>query len=209
MKLVDMSLTGFVDTTASDAPAPGGGSISALEGALGAALASMVCALTLGKKKYADVQELAAETEKKALGLKDRYLDIIDRDTEAFNAVSAVFSMPKDTDEEKAARKAAMQEALKGCCVTPMEMMELAVETLRMIDSVNGKLNASAASDMGCAVLAMGSAIRGAWLNVLINIGGLSDMEYADAARAKGQALLDEALPLADKLYQDILASVN
>ena len=163
MKLIEMTLTGFVDTTASDAPAPGGGSVSALEGALGAALTSMVCALTLGKKKYADVQDLAAATEKQAIALKDRYLDIIDRDTEAFNAVSAVFSMPKETDADKAARKAAMQAALKLCTATPMEMMELAVETLRMIDTVSGKLNASAASDLGCAILAMKSAIQGAW----------------------------------------------
>lgn len=209
MKLVDMTLTGFVDTTASDAPAPGGGSVSALEGALGAALAAMVCSLTLGKKKYANVQDLAASTEKTAQGLKERYLDIIDRDTEAFNAVSAVFAMPRETEADKAARKAAMQEALKGCTVTPLEMMQLAVETLRLIDSVNGLLNASAASDMGCAVLAMRSAIQGAWLNVLINIGGITDEAFANEARARGEAYLREALPLADRLYGSIEKSLE
>lgn len=209
MKLIEMTLTGFVDTTASDAPAPGGGSISALEGALGAALAAMVCSLTLGKKKYADVQDLAAATEKTAQNLKERYLDIIDRDTEAFNAVSAVFAMPKETDADKAARKAAMEEALKGCTATPLEMMELAVETLRMIDTVNGRLNASAASDMGCAILAMRSAIQGAWLNVLINVGGIADEAFAKEARAKGEGLLAEALPLADRLYESILNSLQ
>lgn len=209
MKLIEMTLTGFVDTTASDAPAPGGGSVSALEGALGAALTSMVCALTLGKKKYADVQDLAASTEKQALALKDRYLDIIDRDTEAFNAVSAVFSMPKETDADKAARKAAMQAALKLCTATPMEMMELAVETLRMIDTVSGKLNASAASDLGCAILAMKSAIQGAWLNVLINVGGIDDAAFAKEAREKGERMLAEALPLADRLFGEIENSLK
>ena len=209
MKLIEMTLTGFVDTTASDAPAPGGGSVSALEGALGAALTSMVCALTLGKKKYADVQDLAASTEKQALELKDRYLDIIDRDTEAFNAVSAVFSMPKETDADKAARKAAMQAALKLCTATPMEMMELAVETLRMIDTVSGKLNASAASDLGCAILAMKSAIQGAWLNVLINVGGIDDAAFAKEAREKGERMLAEALPLADRLFGEIENSLK
>lgn len=209
MKLIEMTLTGFVDTTASDAPAPGGGSVSALEGALGAALTSMVCALTLGKKKYADVQDLAASTEKQALALKDRYLDIIDRDTEAFNAVSAVFSMPKETDADKAARKAAMQVALKLCTATPMEMMELAVETLRMIDTVSGKLNASAASDLGCAILAMKSAIQGAWLNVLINVGGIDDAAFVKEAREKGERMLSEALPLADRLFGEIENSLK
>ena len=209
MKLIEMTLTGFVDTTASDAPAPGGGSVSALEGALGAALTSMVCALTLGKKKYAGVQDLAAATEKQALALKDRYLDIIDRDTEAFNAVSAVFSMPKETDADKAARKAAMQAALKLCTATPMEMMELAVETLRMIDTVSGKLNASAASDLGCAILAMKSAIQGAWLNVLINVGGIDDAAFAKEAREKGERMLSEALPLADRLFGEIENSLK
>lgn len=209
MKLIEMTLTGFVDTTASDAPAPGGGSVSALEGALGAALTSMVCALTLGKKKYAGVQDLAAAAEKQAIALKDRYLDIIDRDTEAFNAVSAVFSMPKETDADKAARKAAMQAALKLCTATPMEMMELAVETLRMIDTVSGKLNASAASDLGCAILAMKSAIQGAWLNVLINVGGIDDAAFAKEAREKGEGLLSEALPLADRLFGEIENSLK
>lgn len=209
MKLIEMTLTGFVDTAASDAPAPGGGSVSALEGALGAALTSMVCALTLGRKKYADVQELAAAAEKQALALKDRYLDVIDRDTEAFNAVSAVFAMPKETDADKAARRAAMQAALKLCTATPMEMMELAVEVLRMIDTVSGKLNASAASDLGCAVLAMKSAIQGAWLNVLINVGGIDDAAFAKEAREKGEQMLSEALPLADRLFGEIENSLK
>lgn len=209
MKLIEMTLAGFVDTAASDAPAPGGGSVSALEGALGAALTSMVCALTLGKKKYADVQDLAASTEKQALALKDRYLDVIDRDTEAFNAVSAVFAMPKETDADKAARRAAMQAALKLCTATPVEMMELAVEVLRMIDTVSGKLNASAASDLGCAVLAMKSAIQGAWLNVLINVGGIDDAAFAKEAREKGERMLSEALPLADRLFGEIENSLR
>ncbi|MCQ2557549.1 MAG: cyclodeaminase/cyclohydrolase family protein [Oscillospiraceae bacterium] len=208
MKLVDLSLSAFVDTTASDAPAPGGGSISALEGALGAALAAMVAALTLGKKKYADVQELAAEAQKTAEAYKAQFVDIIDRDTEAFNAVSAVFAMPKDTDEEKAARKAAMQLALKGCTQTPLEMMELSVKALELISSVNGKLNASAASDLGCAALALRSAIQGAWLNVLINIGGIQDEAFVSQARTAGEALLAKALPLADSVYESVLASL-
>ena len=193
MKLVEMKVNEFVDLMASDEPAPGGGSAAALEGALGAALTAMVCALTGGKKKYADVQELAIESQKKGNELKAQFVDVIDRDTEAFNAVSAVFAMP---------------EALKGCTKTPFEMMELACQALELTRSVVGKLNASAASDLGCAALSLKAAIQGAWLNVLINIGGIQDQAFADEYRQKGQALLDKALPLADAIYQEVLESL-
>lgn len=208
MKLAEMQVTEFVNLMASDAPAPGGGSAAALEGALGAALTAMVCALTVGKKKYADVQELAVKSQKKADDLKARFVDVMDRDTEAFNAVSAVFAMPKDTDEQKAARKAAMQEALKGCTKTPFEMMQLACETLELTRSLVGRLNASAASDLGCSALALRAAIQGAWLNVLINISGIADEAFAAEYRANGQVLLDKALPLADEIYEEILKTM-
>lgn len=208
MKLAEMQVTEFVNLMASDAPAPGGGSAAALEGALGAALTAMVCALTVGKKKYADVQELAVESQKKAEDLKARFVDVMDRDTEAFNAVSAVFAMPKDTDEQKAARKAAMQEALKGCTKTPFEMMQLACETLELTRSLVGRLNASAASDLGCSALALRAAIQGAWLNVLINISGINDEAFAAEYRKNGEALLAKALPLADEIYEEILKTM-
>lgn len=208
MKLAEMQVTEFVNLMASDAPAPGGGSAAALEGALGAALTAMVCALTVGKKKYADVQELAVESQKKAEDLKARFVDVMDRDTEAFNAVSAVFAMPKDTDEQKAARKAAMQEALKGCTKTPFEMMQLACETLELTRSLVGRLNASAASDLGCSALSLRAAIQGAWLNVLINISGIADEAFAAKYRKNGEALLAKALPLADEIYEEILKTM-
>lgn len=208
MKLAEMQVTEFVNLMASDAPAPGGGSAAALEGALGAALTAMVCALTVGKKKYADVQELAVESQKKAEELKARFVDVMDRDTEAFNAVSAVFAMPKDTDEQKAARKAAMQEALKGCTKTPFEMMQLACETLELTRSLVGRLNASAASDLGCSALSLRAAIQGAWLNVLINISGINDEAFAAEYRKNGEALLAKALPLADEIYEEILKTM-
>ena len=208
MQLAELTVRGFADLLGSDAPAPGGGSAAALAGALGAALTAMVGSLTVGRKKYAEFDGLARETLEKARDLEHRFLDVMERDTEAFNAVSAVFAMPKDTDEEKAARKAAMQEALKGCTKTPFEMMELACQALELTRSVVGKLNASAASDLGCAALSLKAAIQGAWLNVLINIGGIQDQAFADEYRQKGQALLDKALPLADAIYQEVLESL-
>ena len=205
MKLAELKTAEFVDLLASDAPAPGGGSAAALEGALGAALTAMVCGLTVGKKKYAEFQELAEEAQKKATDLKVRFVDVMDRDTEAFNVVSAAFGMPKATDEEKAARSAAIQEGLKGCTKTPFEMMELAVETLELTASILGKSNDSAASDLGVSALSLRAAIQGAWLNVLINIGSLKNKELAEDYRAKGEALLAKALPLADEIYDTVV----
>ena len=208
MKLAELKTAGFVDLLASDAPAPGGGSAAALEGALGAALTAMVCGLTVGKKKYAEFQELAEEAQKKATDLKARFVDVMDRDTEAFNVVSAAFGMPKETDEEKAARSAAIQKGLEGCTKTPFEMMELAVETLELTASILGKSNDSAASDLGVSALSLRAAVQGAWLNVLINIGSLKNKELAEDYRTKGEALLAKALPLADQIYDAVVKSL-
>ena len=208
MKLAELKTSEFVDLLASDAPAPGGGSAAALEGALGAALTAMVCGLTVGKKKYAEFQELAEEAQKKATDLKARFVDVMDRDTEAFNVVSAAFGMPKETDEEKAARSAAIQKGLEGCTKTPFEMMELAVETLELTASILGKSNDSAASDLGVSALSLRAAVQGAWLNVLINIGSLKNKELAADYQAKGEALLAKALPLADQIYDTVVKSM-
>ena len=211
MKLADMQVTQFCDVLASDAPAPGGGSTAALEGALGAALTAMVCGLTtVGKsrEKYAEYQEFVLASQKKALDLKARFMDVMDRDTEAFNVVSAAFGMPKATDEEKAARSAAIQKGLEGCTRTPFEMMELAAETLELTAELLGKTNDSAASYLGVSALSMRAAIQGAWLNVLINIGSLKNKELAEDYRKKGEALLAKALPLADQIYQNVLSQM-
>ena len=211
MKLADMQVTQFCDVLASDAPAPGGGSTAALEGALGAALTAMVCGLTTigkSKEKYAEYQEFVLASQKKALDLKARFVDVMDRDTEAFNVVSAAFGMPKATDEEKAARSAAIQKGLEGCTRTPFEMMELAAETLELTAELLGKTNDSAASDLGISALSMRAAIQGAWLNVLINIGSLKNKELAEDYRKKGEELLAKALPLADQIYQNVLSQM-
>ena len=211
MKLADMQVTQFCDVLASDAPAPGGGSTAALEGALGAALTAMVCGLTTigkSKEKYAEYQEFVLASQKKALDLKARFVDVMDRDTEAFNVVSAAFGMPKATDEEKAARSAAIQKGLEGCTRTPFEMRELAAETLELTAELLGKTNDSAASDLGVSALSMRAAIQGAWLNVLINIGSLKNKELAEDYRKKGEELLAKALPLADQIYQNVLSQM-
>ncbi len=210
MKLADMTVTQFVDTVASDAPAPGGGSVAALEGSIGAALTAMVACLTQGRKKYADFAAYAAEVEGKGNDLKARFLDVMDRDTEAFNLVSDAFGMPKGTDEEKAARSAAIQNGLKACTKTPMEMMELCGEAAALAASLLERgFNDTSASDLGVAFLSLKSAIQGAWLNVLINIGSIKDEAFAAEYREKGKALLGSTLPLCDACFEKLVAMIE
>ncbi len=134
----------------------------------------------------------------------------MDRDTEAFNLVSDAFGMPKGTDEEKAARSAAIQNGLKACTKTPMEMMELCGEAAALAASLLERgFNDTSASDLGVAFLSLKSAIQGAWLNVLINIGSIKDEAFAAEYREKGKALLGSTLPLCDACFEKLVAMIE
>ena len=208
MKLAEMNVTQFADVLASDAPAPGGGSAAALAGALGAALTAMVCELTVHKKQFAEVREDVLAVQAKASQLQKAFLDVMDRDTDAFLVVSNAFAMPKATDEEKAARSVAIQKGLEGCTATPFEMMQLAAQTIELTESLLGRFNTASASDLGVGALSLRTAVQGAWLNVLINIGSLKNKELAEDYRAKGQALVDEVVAAADRVYDIVLTLV-
>lgn len=208
MKLAELQVNEFTRVLASDAPAPGGGSAAALEGAVGAALTAMVCALTAGKKQFAEQREEVLALQTRAEALRARFVDVMDRDTEAFLTVSAAYALPRGTEEEKAARSAAIQRGLVCCTETPFEMMELAAETVELTASLLGRFNESAASDLGVAALSLRAAVQGAWLNVCINIGSLKDRELAETYRTRGAALMEKVLTLADKVYETVLTLV-
>ena len=210
MKLSHMNLTDFVETLSSDSPAPGGGSAAALIGTIGAGLTAMVACLTQGRKKYEEYAEFAASVEEQGKRFQEKLLDVMDRDTEAFNAVSAAFSMPRDTEEQKAARSAAIQAGLKGCTNTPLECMELCDEALDLAYGfLENGFNSSSASDLGVAFLSLKSAMQGAWLNVCINLSSIRDEAFVEAYRARGLALLERALPLADAGYEKVLDMIQ
>lgn len=208
MELKQLTVSDFAAALSSDAPAPGGGSAAALTGALGAALTAMVCALTLDRKKYAEHQTLARQTLAQARELQARLLERMDEDTRAFRQMSAAFALPKETPEQKAARSAAIQQALAVCTETPLSVMELALQALELACGAMGKTNASALSDLGVAALSLRAALQGAWLNVLINTGSMKDAVLAADCRARGEALLERGLPLAEGLYQSVLSAL-
>ena len=209
MKLVDLSITEFAKVLGSDAPAPGGGSAAALSAANGISLTKMVCELTIGKKKYAEFEDHIKGVHEKSAHLQDQLLEAIDKDTEAFNVVSAVFDLPKETEEEKVARREAMQKALKHATVSPFSMMELIVEALETTKEAVGKSNTNAASDLGVAALNLKAGLQGAWLNVLINISGIKDQDFVQEYHGKGLELLQTGSDLADNIYQSILESLS
>ena len=208
MQLIDYTIKDFAHLLASDAPAPGGGSTAALEGALGVSLIRMVGSLTAGKKKYAQHADFIDRLIKEAEEIQADFLAVIDEDTQAFNQVSAVFEMPKETDEDKAARKKAMQEGLKACTKTPYKMMQLCEKTMDLATEATGKTNTNAASDFGVAALSLKAAVQGAWLNILINIGGIDDAAFVEEYRTGGEAILAKVLPACDYLYETVKNSL-
>lgn len=209
MKLIDMTVTDFMKEMKSDSPAPGGGSAAALAGSLGTALAIMVTELTFGKKKYADHEAQVKEIHDQLVALNEQLHATIDKDTEAFNEVSAVFSMPKDTDEEKAARREAMQRGLKSATKVPFEVMDLTYQSLKVAQSALGITNASAASDLGVASLELKTALNGAWLNVLINLDGIKDEAFVEEYKQKASDILKDGNQIADDIFQSIESSLK
>ncbi len=204
-KLTDMTLTAFADETSSESPAPGGGSISAYMGALGAALGTMVANLSAHKAGWDDRWEEFSDAAEKGRHIQDRLIALVDEDTEAFNRIMDVFAMPKGTPEEKAARSAALQDATLYATQVPLRTIKTSFEAFDLLEEMARKGNPASVSDVGVGALAARSAVFGAWLNVKINAAGLKDREKADAILAEAEKIADEAA----KRETEILKLVN
>lgn len=208
MKLTERPVTEFLDALASKEPTPGGGGGAAMSGALAAALASMVCNLTLGKEKYAsvqaDMQAMVAETEL----LRHRLTALIDADEAAYGAMSAAYRMPKDTDEQKKARSAAIQKSLMNATTPPMEIAEACVQVLKLCAPIAEKGNVSAVSDAGVAALLAEAGLRSAGLNVMINLGMIKDEKFVARNRRKLSGLLRGKGKLKDATVNQVIAKL-
>jgi len=193
-KLVDLSLSGFSNETLSESPAPGGGSVSAYIGALGAALGSMVANLSAHKRGWDDRWEEFSNWAEKGKQAHDRLLKLVDEDTAAFNAIMDAFSLPKNTDQEKKQRSAAIQAATKHAIEVPFEVMQTAFHSFEVIQAMAEIGNPNSVSDAGVGALCARSAVYGAYLNVRINAGGLADKAFAEDILSKASKLLQETL---------------
>lgn len=202
--LTELTVKDFLNKVAGSDPVPGGGSIAALNGAIAAALAAMVANLTIGKKNYADCEELMKQIAERAAGLKEEFVADVDRDSEAYDRVFACFKMPKATDEEKAARSAAIQEATKFAAQVPMEVARRAYGLMDTIAQVARKGNLNAVTDACVAMMAARSAVLAALMNVRINLGSLKDKEFALAMQAEADRLEQQALAKEKELLDEI-----
>ncbi|MBO5217459.1 MAG: glutamate formimidoyltransferase [Alistipes sp.] len=204
-RLIDMTCKGFAEETASESPAPGGGSISAYMGALGAALGTMVANLSSHKAGWDERWEEFSMWAEKGQALMAELLHLVDEDTEAFNRIMAVFAMPKTTDEEKAARSAALQVATLYATEVPLRTMKAAERVFEIVKAMAEQGNPNSVSDAGVGALAARSAVLGARLNVRINAAGLKD-------KAKAAELVDEADQIAARavaMEQEVLKIVE
>lgn len=206
--LAGMTLKGFAEETASESMAPGGGSISAYVGSLGAALSTMVANLSAHKRGWDERWEEFSAHAVKGQSIKNRLLDLVDEDTQAFNKIIEAVRMPKGSDAEKAERKKAMHEATKYAIEVPFSVMEASFEVFELAKTMAEVGNPNSVSDAGVGALCARAAVRGAHLNVLINMSGFEDKDYVNTMTAKAESLADNAKAAEDEIMKIVMGKM-
>ena len=203
--LADMTVKEFLDQTASSSPVPGGGSVAAFSAGVAAALTEMVANLTLGKKGYEEVQEEMKEIAGKGINYRKQFVEDIDRDSDAFNEVMAAFKLPKETDEEKEARKNAIQAGSKNATLVPLQVAKNAFEMMDMIEKVVEQGNKNAVTDGAVAAMMARTAVLSALYNVKINLGSIKDTAFVEKVTKEMNVLESKV----HEMEQKILAKVQ
>ena len=206
---MEMTIKEFLNELASDSPAPGGGSVSALAGSLGAALVSMVARLSTGRKGTPELEEQIEQNLQVTLQLQRDLQADVDRDTEAYNRVVAAFRLPKKTDEQKKARSRAIQEGLQGATRMPLQVAQRSLEVLRLAQWALEKGNPNTWSDAAVAALMAQSGIEGALANVAINLDGIKDDQFKEQMKAQAAEIRREAQLLRDKIGDPLAESLT
>ena len=201
-RIKDASIEEFLEGLASKSATPGGGSAAAIMGAMGAALVSMVCNLTVGKKNYESVSEEMAALLPRLEDLRHRLIDMVAADVDAFDQVMAAYGLPKETDADKQSRSAAIQEALQNATRVPLQCAHACVEIIKLSLIAAEKGNKNVISDAGVAVVAAHAALRSAALNVQVNIGTIKDEAFVTHAGRELENLMDGMEQLTDEIYQ-------
>lgn len=207
-----MNLTGtlqqYFDDLSSNSPTPGGGNVSALCGALSASLGTMVCNLTIGKKKYADVENEMKELKPKLEQCQKNFFELAQKDNEAFNKVMDAFKLPKETDPDKEFRTQKIEEATIEAAEVPSDVMKNCYDILPLLKIVAERGNKNSLSDAGVAIALTRTAVQGAYLNVLINCSSLNNQTIADEIRKRAEITFDEVENLATVLLDSITKSM-
>ena len=207
--LLEQKTTDFLEQLSSSAPIPGGGGASAAVGAFASALGLMVTNLTVGKKKYADVEEEILEIREKLEQKKQDLVRMVDEDAEAFEPLAKAYRMPKETEEEKAEKARVMEAALKEACSVPMEIMEKCCEAIELIVEFGAKGSKLAISDAGVGAAFCKAALKGASLNVYINTKSMADRAYAEELNKKADAMLEKYTKIADETFDSVLGRLK
>ncbi len=202
----DKSLESFLDALASKASTPGGGSAAAIMGAMGAALVSMVCNLTVGKKNYLEVEAEMQGVLSRTEGLRERLTDMVRADVAVFDRVMGAYGMPKDTEAQQTARSAAIQEALKAATEVPLNCARACAEVIALCRPVAEKGNRNVISDAGVGVLAAYAALRSAALNVYINTGAIKDRDFVEARLAELGRIMEGTEAETEAVYETVKA---
>lgn len=206
MNFAKLSCEEFIQSLASKEPVPGGGGASSLVGAIGMALGNMVGSLTLGKKKYADVQDDIIRLKEQADTLQQDFLQLMQRDAEVFEPLSKAYGMPRETEEEKAAKAKVMASALQACCEVPLQIMEKCCQAIELHQEFAAKGTAIAISDVGCGVVCCKAALQAASLNVFINTKAMEDRALAEEYNRKANRMLADYTAKADEIFAGVAA---
>jgi glutamate formiminotransferase/formiminotetrahydrofolate cyclodeaminase len=207
--LMSMTAARFVDEVSTESPAPGGGSVAALMGGLGAALATMVANLTVGKRGYEDAWEELASLAERGQALKDRLSRAVDEDTDAFTRVMEAMRLPKGTPDQQAERARALEEANKAAAEVPLQTARLCLEAIALAATAAERGNRNSVSDAGVAALAARAGVEGAALNVRINLGGIADAAFKAGAGTAAAALEADARRLCDGVLARVAAVIT
>ena len=204
-----MTIQEFLDVLSSKEPVPGGGGASALAGALGNALGQMVANLTIGKKKYALVEDEIKELAERMKGIQGQFTQLADQDAKVFAPLAKCYSLPSGTEEEKAYKAEVMEARLLDASLVPMEIMEKAAEMLEIMDILADKGSRMAVSDVGVGVQFIRTALLGAVMNVYINTKSMKNREKAEEMNEKAERLIREGTEAADRIYQKVLEQLR
>lgn len=204
MKIAEKTCVEFVEVLASKAAVPGGGGAAALVGAIGMALGSMVCNLTIGKKKYAEYEESVKSILAKAGEIEANLLKMIDDDAENFLPLSKAYGLPQGTEEEKKMKEETMENALKTACQVPIDIVRVCFDAIKLHEDLVDKGSKLAISDVGVGVQCLRAAILSGQLNVVININSIKDQEYVNKVKTEVDNLVEEGVKICDEVYAKV-----
>lgn len=207
--MLDKKTTEFLEELSSSKPVPGGGGASAAVGAFASALGMMVANLTVGKKRYADVEEEVKEVRTKLHELQKNLIVLTDKDAEAFEPLSKAYGLPKETEEQKAEKERILEQELYNASIVPLEIMEQILEVMKLLKIMGEKGSKIAISDVGVGILFAQAALEGASLNVFINTNLMKNKARAEMLDQKADAMIAEGKALQEEIYAGVLAKIR